>query len=72
MEKVKNASGANYSFHKEKAKAFIPQGKIVSYFNDLKYMFFNFVSDSLIALIFHLYIDFLFFWWIRFYVRIVN
>lgn len=31
MEKVKNASGANYSFHKETAKAFIPQGKIVSF-----------------------------------------
>lgn len=30
MEKVKNASGANYSFHKEKPKAFVPQGKIGS------------------------------------------
>jgi len=29
MDKVKKSSGANYSFHKEKPKAFIPQGKIV-------------------------------------------
>ena len=29
MEKVKNASGANYSIHKEKPKAFVPQGNIV-------------------------------------------
>lgn len=29
MEKVKNSSGANYGFHKEKPKAFIPQGNIV-------------------------------------------
>lgn len=28
MEKVKNSSGANYGFHKEKPKAFIPQGNI--------------------------------------------
>lgn len=30
MEKVKNASGANYSIHKEKPKVFVPQGKIGS------------------------------------------
>ena len=29
MEKVKNASGSNYSIHKEKPKAFVPQGNIV-------------------------------------------
>ncbi|XP_012559945.2 drebrin-like protein B isoform X1 [Hydra vulgaris] len=28
MEKVKNASGANYSFHKEAPKEFVPQGQI--------------------------------------------
>ena len=30
IDKVKKSSGANYSIHKEKAQAFIPQGKIVS------------------------------------------
>ena len=29
MEKVKNASGSNSSIHKEKPKAFVPQGNIV-------------------------------------------